>query len=473
MSSLDLPPPSNRRRNKRRGGRTILFLAILGLALIPFLPWAKKGVSAFLGTAEKGPPTPPPEPEIQEKIVYRDRVVEKEVRVVEKAPLPSKHVPYTEVDVAKLYNGVNIKTNLTTVDGGIASVERKSDPAFEVTYNLKVTVPKAGQTVEELASVNKHLPKILPSLPTLLDTGKVSGFFNRMYKLKTANVKQSFTRLNKVLSRHNFFDLETVLELEHPETKQKVLLLQGDMDVVSDGSDGDRSPEYDEYIAKSQHYQPFTSYGWRKQTDQPNPLLSRWEEKLAARKASLKESGISSSRKRSLQGSIKTLNTQITDLKRRSFLIARKDPFVVVSLSMLGYTKKSSFAPRIGDYVVVIHEDKVYPAILGDAGPRTKVGEASLRIARTIDPKASPYRRPVNDLTVTYLMFPNTAEKPNEPPRLDHWHAKCQELLDGLGGLGDGYELHQWEDLFEKERLEREAKEKAEAEAKAAATPAQ
>ena len=43
-----------------------------------------------------------------------------------------------------------------------------------------------------------------------------------------------------------------------------VFLLQAEMDVVSDGSDGDRLPVMPEEIVTSTNYQPFTSYGWRK-----------------------------------------------------------------------------------------------------------------------------------------------------------------------------------------------------------------
>ncbi|MEZ5302405.1 MAG: hypothetical protein R3F11_17490 [Verrucomicrobiales bacterium] len=59
-------------------------------------------------------------------------------------------------------------------------------------------------------------------------------------------MKTNLTRLNRVLSRHNFYDCETILELTHPDSKQPVLLMQGEMDVVSDGSDGDRMAKLDD-----------------------------------------------------------------------------------------------------------------------------------------------------------------------------------------------------------------------------------
>ena len=86
------------------------------------------------------------------------------------------------------------------------------------------------------------------------------------------------------------------------------------------------------------------------------------------------------------------------------------------------------------------------PAVVGDYGPTTKVGEASLRIARQIDPAASPYRRPVSDLKVTYLIFPDSADAERKAPDYAAWRIKCQELAGKIGGLGAGVTLHEWED---------------------------
>jgi hypothetical protein len=78
------------------------------------------------------------------------------------------------------------------------------------------------------------------------------------------------------------------------------------------------------------------------------------------------------------------------------------------------------------------------------------MGEASLFLAKTINEKATPYRRPESDLKVTYLIFPGTAEKPNAPPNLDQWHEKCSAYLTEIGAPGPGRELHRWEDPFKK-----------------------
>lgn len=375
-----------------------------------------------------------------EKIVEVEKVVEVEVeKIVEvKPPLPSRSVAYSETpdDLVDLYNGIRVRTSLEKSEGERAAKERKKKGAYEVEYKLKLTVPKPNTTLTELASLNRELPKILPGLESMMATAKVSNFYHHVYKLKTERVQRYLTRLRRIPSRHNFFDCETVLELQHPETAQRVLLIQGEMDVVSDGSDGDRMPEYDEYIAKSPYYQPFTSYGWSKRTKQPNPLLARWEEKLKE----AKEKGDRSA--------VNKLTREIADLKGRSFLIARKDPFVVIPTSFLGEQSRSKFAPTMGDYCVVIHEGNVYPAILGDAGPTYKTGEASLRIAKQISDRASPYNRPVSELTVTYVVFPQSRDRPFGPPDLEKWHRQCEAFLGRIGGLGEGYQLHVWEDLF-------------------------
>jgi len=97
----------------------------------------------------------------------------------------------------------------------------------------------------------------------------------------------------------------------------------------------------------------------------------------------------------------------------------------------------------MGDYAAVIYKDKIYPAILGDAGPSSKTGEASLRLAKELNPKANGKTRAVSDLSVTYLFFPKSAG-PRQAPNLPQWHAKVTDLLNKIGGLGEGYTLHTW-----------------------------
>ena len=115
---------------------------------------------------------------------------------------------------------------------------------------------------------------------------------------------------------------------------------------------------------------------------------------------------------------------------------------------MRGYANQNAFAPNIGDYAAVIFEDRVFPAIVGDSGPTWKVGEASLRLAREINPKATPYNRPVSKLHVSYLVFPKSRD-PYDAPDFELWNRKVGELLERIGGLGGGAKLHRWTNNLE------------------------
>ncbi len=429
-----------RRQAKGGCGKLALLAIIAGFIALPFTPWAK--VKEVVQAA-KGPGKVIE----REKIVEREKVVTKEIPQPP-PPLPDKFVAAKEMNVATIFNKITIKNELELLPGDFASRERLNEDAYTVSFKVSVKIPKPNKTLEDLSLLNPHLPKALPGLTSLLPSAKVSGFFHYLYEQKERVLQINLTRVDKLIDRHNFFDLETALEIEHPQTKQKVLLLQGEMDVVSDGSDGDRMPSFDDYIAKSAHFQPTTSYYWPKLSAQPNPLLARYEEKL--RDAKDKAKNGSKEEKKAAPAQADAMQRYIADLKSKSFLIAQEDPFIVISLSMKSYSGFYSYAPAIGDYALVIHEDKLFPAIIGDYGPREKSGEASLRLAKAINPNSSPYSRPVSDLKITYLIFPNSAEKPWSQPDLAKWTAKVTELTGNLGGVGAGYTIHQWEDRFKK-----------------------
>ena len=70
----------------------------------------------------------------------------------------------------------------------------------------------------------------------------VSPFFAQLYETKVKMLRANLSRLDLLLSRHNFYDCQTVLQLKHPQTNRKVVLLQAEMDVDADGSDSDRMP---------------------------------------------------------------------------------------------------------------------------------------------------------------------------------------------------------------------------------------
>lgn len=468
------PPPTERSSpNERQGPSSweprqrgmfsslirVLMLVIIALLLvIPFTPFAskiKRGLKEIMAAGETT--TRVITKEITKEVPVEKRVeVPKEVikevikEVLVQPPLPEGFIPRKEADVATFYNGITIKTKLITEQGTYASLERLAPDAYKAEFQLSVRVPKANQTLPELSRINPALPAFLPDLQAMLETAKVSGFYHQLYENKTNSIQRDITRLNKILDRHNFFDCETILELSHPTSKRKALLIQSEMDVVADGSDGDRMPTLDEYIYLSDYYQPFTSYAWAKKTTTPNPLLAKWEERLKKAQEQYNVKGLPADKNRELKALTDNLKKEISEMKARSSLIAEKDPFIVLSLLFHGRADTNKYTPQMGDYAVVIHGDKMYPAICGDYGPTQKMGEASLFIAKAVNAQATPYRRPESDLKVTYLIFPGTAEKPNTAPNLEHWHEKCAEYLKEIGAPGPGRELHRWEDPFKK-----------------------
>jgi hypothetical protein len=106
------------------------------------------------------------------------------------------------------------------------------------------------------------------------------------------------------------------------------------------------------------------------------------------------------------------------------------------------------FEPKLGDFAVVIFQGKLYPALVGDAGPSYKIGEASLRICKQLDPRSNAYNRPSSDLNITYVVFPGSAEEPPGPPDLPKLRYRCSSLLNEIGGYSG--ELFLWEDVLAK-----------------------
>ena len=348
-------------------------------------------------------------------------------------------------DVRKLRSGIPFKTEVMMEKGGIASRERVDDASYTAFYQLKLRLPVPAKTLAELETSNPYLSKILPGLPALIGKAEVSGWYFKLYADKAARVRRDANLLNELLTKHNVYDCETILQFRTAGGRP-VFFLQADMDVVSDGSDGDRLAVMPDEIVNSSNYQPFTSYGWPKMTQTPNPLVAGWEKRVAAGDKELADRATTADRKAWLKDRLAFLKRGIEDLKGRSFLIAEYDPFIVIPVNIL--TSNDPFAPKIGDYAVVIHGANLYPAIVGDGGPSFKVGEASLRVARELNPKATPFNRPVSDLKVCYLVFPGTREAERGPPDYQKWGQRCHELLGEIGGEGAGVQLHIWQDTL-------------------------
>jgi hypothetical protein len=367
-------------------------------------------------------------------------------RMPDPEPPLSAHTAQSGGDVRTLRSGIPFKSEVKVEKGDIASKERKDNESYVAEYTLKLRLPEPSKTLGQLETVNPKLSALLPGLPAMMEKPEVSRWFFALYENKTKRVRQDANRLNELLTKHNYYDCETILNLTHPQNGRKVFLMQAEMDVVSDGSDGDRLAEMPDEIVNSTHYQPFTSYGWPKRTATPNPMVAGWETRIAGAKKELADSKTTADRKAWLRERIQYLKRGIEDMKSRSFLIAEYDPFIVIPVNLL--TASDPFAPKVGDYAVVAHGEKLYPAIVGDGGPTFKVGEASLRMAKQINPKASSYSRPESNLVVTYLVFPGSRDETKGPPDYEKWRTKCEELLKEVGGVGSGVELHRWQNLL-------------------------
>ena len=400
-----------------------------------------------------------PQPEVE---VRKDPV--KDPILVEKVYQPKEHFVGTKGDMVRMSKGFHFDYAFETSKGDLASVERKNKKSYVAEYRLKVPMPKASTSMKDLSSVNSHLPKLLPGLEAMLEGAAVSDFYYTLYENKVKRLEREVLKLNELSTKHNFYDCETILNLKSPTTGRKVLLLQGDMDVVSDGSDGDRLAKMPDKIVNSTYYQPFTSYGWKKTGKVVNPMLAGWKKRVGNAEREIADKKTSADRKTWLKARMKMLGRGIADMKARSFLIAEYDPFIVMPVNMIT-NSTDKFAARVGDYAVVIYGNKLYPAIVGDGGPSFKVGEGSLRLAKEVNSKASSYSRPVSDVTVTYLVFSNSRDIPASAPDYMKWHQRCSELLGEMGGLGEGVELQQWEDLLAPEEVV-VAKEPVAAEAK-------
>ena len=344
-----------------------------------------------------------------------------------------------KLDTGKLFNGITLHSTVETIPGADAATERTQPDSYALDLRLQARVPSANKTIEELAKINPHLPTLLPGLASMFSADPVSPLYAQLYDSKVRMLRQNLARLDLLLSRHNFFDCQTVLQMQHPQTHRKALLLQAEMDVDADGSDADRMPVG---TGAPANFKPSTSYRWPKKTAAPNPYLAATEERLKRAEDEYALATTTPARKRELGNAVAELRAEVATLKKYSFLIGATDPFIVVP----GAFTHVGDPVKPGDYALVVFGDSIYPAIVGDVGPNDKVGEASLRIAKQINTLSTPYNRPVSDLKVTYIMFPGTAEKSVGPPDLEKLQARCEALVTEIGGAT--VPLYHWENII-------------------------
>jgi hypothetical protein len=365
-----------------------------------------------------------------------------EIEAPEKSPTPAQPnkppLITGKLDTARLFSGITVQAAVEPTPGGAASDERADPQSYVLELKLHARVPAPNKTIDELAKVSPELPRLLPGLAAMITPESVSPYFKELYETKLKNLRENLVRLDQLLSRHNFYDCQTVLQLRHPESHRRVVLLQADMDVDADGSDSDRLPAGS---GSSPNFKPFTSFKWPKKSQLPNPYLAPTEERLKRYEGELAIKTTTAERKRDLKAGISVARDEIESMKKYSFLIGATDPYIVIP-SGLG----KADGGKVGDYALVIFGDRIFPAIVGDVGPPDKTGEASLRIAKEINALATPNNRPVSDLKVTYLIFPGTADPPFGPPDLEKLQARSEALVKEIGGAS--VPLHHWENII-------------------------
>ena len=352
--------------------------------------------------------------------------------------LPEQAMDGSFSHFTKLQSGINMRSRVDFRPGTTASRDRKQKDAYLVHLGLSLYLPHAADPTE-LAAANPGLKDVLPQYDALMAAAKVSHWWAPLMLHKQNEIRKNAGTLSQLLDRHNFYDTETLLEITAPATGRKVLWVQADMDVVSDGSDGDRLPAMPEKVLKSDYYQPTTSYRWKKLGSTPNPLLKPWQDRLEKLNKD----------KKAAPAAVRHARAVINDLKTYSYLLAEYDPFIVIPLT-LQEGRDAAYRPQPGDYAVVVAGKRVFPAIVGDYGPRFKCGEASLRLAKAVNPKATSYARPVSDLTVSYLIFPGSREEQAGPIDYPRLNTRCRELMQDLGGLGADAEFVEMKDLLKK-----------------------
>ncbi len=158
----------------------------------------------------------------------------------------------------------------------------------------------------------------------MLEKAEVSKFYSAVYQNKTDLLRQNLTRLDALLGRDLFYDTDTVLELQDPDSKRKALLIQTDMDVDTDGSDPERWNEVD---ATDPNFQPLTNYKWLKRMPAVvSPLVKVYQDRIDKLEAEAKTPAA----RKGTAASLQTLREDLYGVEHYSSLIARNDPYVVL-----------------------------------------------------------------------------------------------------------------------------------------------
>ncbi len=345
-------------------------------------------------------------------------------------------LPREKYDTIKLANGAVIEAEVETSTSTNCALTTAITPEdYRLHLALHVAIPKPATTLADLTAATSELPQALPNLEEMIPTSSqgekmASPFFNQLFENKTKALQHQLSFLGQLFPKESLYDCQTILKLMNKKNGKCALLVQAIMNVNADGSDGDRNIPLEKL---SSFYQPQTNYRWPKNSERINPNLQQTKEQLTQLQLlATTNTTLNLEQKNKLADQIKTKQQTITELQHWSFLIGSADPFIVLPRFMLD--SKNAEAANIGDYAVVLHQNKLYPAIVGDIGPSSKIGEASLRLCRAIDPRSGADHRPVSSPHVTYFIFPKSADLPMTAPNYSHWSDRCHQLWNELGG---------------------------------------
>jgi hypothetical protein len=329
-------------------------------------------------------------------------------------------------------------------------------PAYlQVQKTVAVIRPKPLMKIEALEKLNPGLSAALPKLAEMLRKAEVSPKFKSFY-----DAKISALAAGESISQDDYFDCATVLHLTAPSTGRKVVLFQSDMDVDTDGTDPVRLARLQDYddARISRSFQPLLAYSWAQSAGQQaaNPFVQYYADTLTklralhrqvADEAAHDHGYIWQSMQQQFEETISTLDRRAKyydeDLRTRRSLVGSLDPFIVVPQTWPDRSKLP-FSVQVGDFVAVITGGKVYPCVIGDTGGDAKMGEASLKVAQAINPKASGRNSAADNVTVTYMIFPQTRLAMTAPD-LSVFQSEVARLLAEIGGLGAGTTFYHWQ----------------------------
>jgi len=194
-------------------------------------------------------------------------------------------------------------------------------------------------------------------------------------------------------------------------------------------ADGDRNLAIDRLSAT---FQPQTNYRWPKTGDHPKPLPARDRipdgPPLRGTRERIPDSGkqgLSDKRTRLPEGH------RPRNSGAGTFSWERPTPFIVLPSFMVG---KSPGQPGIGALRrSLIVRGKLYPAILGDLGPGSKIGRPPCASAVPSDPAFGGRQASPQSSGSRLSRLPGTAEKPFSAPDYARWASRCRELWKEIG----------------------------------------